>query len=122
MFNFFKKASTPNSIEMNVAGVNPETDNEFMFYEFICRTPNYLLEPWIQKAKAVGYKIRPKYEQAVYQKLTTNSFTNPHTFPEYFQNQFDYIAIDFETANNSRLSACAIGLNFVKDSKVVHSA
>ncbi len=65
MFNFFKKSLTPNNIEMNVAGVNPETDNEFMFYEFICRTPNYLLEPWMQKAKAVGYKIRPKYEQAV---------------------------------------------------------
>ena len=107
---------------MNVAGVNPETDNEFMFYEFICRTPNYLLEPWMQKAKSVGYKIRPKYEQALYQKLTTNSFANPHSFPEYFQNQFDYIAIDFETANNSRLSACAIGLNFVKDNKVVHSS
>ena len=122
MFNFFKKTSAPKNIEMNVAGVNPETDNEFMFYEFICRTPNYLLEPWIQKAKAVGYKIKPKYEQAIHQKLTTNSFTNPHTFPEYFQNQFDYIAIDFETANNSRLSACAIGLNFVKDSKVVHSS
>ena len=107
---------------MNVAGVHPETENEFMFYEFVCKTPNYILEPWIQKAKAVGYKIKPKYEQAVYQKLKTNSFTNPHTFSEYFQNQFDYIAIDFETANNSRLSACAIGLNFVKDSKVVHSS
>jgi DNA polymerase III subunit epsilon len=109
-------------MEMNIAGVNPETDNEFMFYEFICRTPNYLLEPWIQKAKSVGYKIRPNFEQAVSQKLATNSFTNPHTFPEYFQNQFDYIAIDFETANNSRLSACAIGLNFVKNNKVVHSS
>jgi DNA polymerase-3 subunit epsilon len=107
---------------MNVAGVNPETDNEFMFYEFICRTPNYLLEPWIQKAKSVGYKIRPKYEQAVYQKLSTNSFSNPHKFPEYFESRFDYIAIDFETCNNSRLSACAIGLNFVKNNTVVHSS
>jgi DNA polymerase-3 subunit epsilon len=122
MFNFFKKSSTPNNIEMNVSGVNPETDNEFMFYEFICRTPNYLLEPWIKKSKEVGYRIRPAYEKAVYQKLTTNSFTNPHKFPEYFQSKFDYIAIDFETANNSRLSACAIGLNFVKANKVVHSS
>jgi len=122
MFNFFKKTSQRNNISMNVSGVNPETDNEFMFYEFVCRTPNYILEPWIQKAKAVGYKIRPKYEQAVFQKLKTNSFTNPYTFPEYFQNKFDYIAIDFETANNNRLSACAIGLNFVKDNKVVHSS
>lgn len=122
MFNFFKKNSKQNNIQMNVTGVNPETDNEFMFYEFISKTPNYILEPWIQKAKAVGYKIKPKYEQAVIQKLTTNSFRNPHTFPEYFQNQFDYIAIDFETANNSRVSACAIGLNFVKGNKVVHSS
>jgi len=122
MFNFFKKSSTPSNIEMNVSGVNPETDNEFMFYEFICRTPNYLLEPWIKKSKEVGYRIRPAYEKAVYQKLTANSFTNPHKFPEYFQSKFDYIAIDFETANNSRLSACAIGLNFVKANKVVHSS
>ena len=102
---------------MNISGVNPETDNEFLFYEFVCNTPNYILEPWIKKAKEVGYKIKPNYEQAVYEKLSHNSFINPFTFPEYFESKFDYIAIDFETANNNRLSACAIGLNFVKKIK-----
>ena len=106
---------------MNIEGVNPETDNEFKFYEFVRTTTNNLLEPWIKKARAVGYKIRPIYERAINQKLTTNTFINPHKFPEYFENQFDYIAIDFETGNNSRLSACAIGLSFVKDNKSVHS-
>lgn len=123
MFNFFKKtSSTSNNITVNVTGVNPETDNEFMFYEYVCRTLNYILEPWIKKSKEAGYKIKAVYEKAVNQKLATNSFINPHKFPEYFENKFDYIAIDFETANNSRLSACAIGLNFVKENKVVHSA
>ncbi len=84
MFNFFKKSTTPKTIEMNISGINPETDNEFLFYEFICKTPNYILDPWIKKAKEVGYKIRPSYEHAVYQKLTNHTFTNPHKFPEYF--------------------------------------
>ena len=63
MFNIFKKSPRSNDIQMNVSGVNPETDNEFMFYEFICKTPNYILEPWIKKAREVGYKIRPAYEK-----------------------------------------------------------
>ncbi len=122
MFNFFKKISQPDNISMNIAGPNPETDNEFMFYNFVISTPNYILEPWIKKAKTEGYKIRPQYEKAVIQKLSTNTFINPHKFPEYFDNHFDYVAIDFETCNNSRLSACAIGLNFVKGNKIVHSS
>ncbi|HEB12735.1 MAG TPA: exonuclease [Actinobacteria bacterium] len=32
----------------------------------------------------------------------------------------DYVAIDFETANEKRSSACAIGLAVVKDKKIVH--
>lgn len=35
--------------------------------------------------------------------------------------KFDFIAIDFETANGSRLSACAIGLVFIKKDKIVDS-
>ena len=100
---------------MEVSGINPETNNEFLFYNFIENTPNYILEPWLKKAKQVGYKVKPQYEQAILQKLKFNQFKNPHTFPEYFENKFDFIAIDFETANNSRLSACAIGLCFVKN-------
>ena len=44
-----------------------------------------------------------------------------HPFPEYFENKFDFIAIDFETANKNRISACAIGLVFIKDFKIVFS-
>ena len=106
---------------MEVSGINPETNNEFLFYNFIENTPNYILEPWLKKAKQVGYKVKPQYEQAILQKLKFNQFKNPHTFPEYFENKFDFIAIDFETANNSRLSACAIGLCFVKNDTIVYS-
>ena len=115
MFNFFKP-KPKNQIEMEVSGINPETNNEFLFYNFIENTPNYILEPWLKKAKQVGYKVKPQYEQAILQKLKFNQFKNPHTFPEYFENKFDFIAIDFETANNSRLSACAIGLCFLSSS------
>lgn len=121
MFNFFKKKATTQNVEMNVQGVNPETDNEFMFYEFVRTTSDYILEPWVRKAKEVGYKFKPQYELAINQKLTNGEFRNPHRFPEYFLNEFDFIAIDFETANNNRLSACAIGLNFVKNNTIVHS-
>ncbi|HEB12223.1 MAG TPA: exonuclease [Actinobacteria bacterium] len=32
----------------------------------------------------------------------------------------DYVSIDFETANEKRSSACALGLAVVKDNKIVH--
>lgn len=35
--------------------------------------------------------------------------------------KYDFIAIDFETANSSRTSACAIGLAFVRDKQVVET-
>ena len=54
---------------MEVSGINPETNNEFLFYNFIENTPNYILEPWLKKAKQVGYKVKPQYEQAILQKL-----------------------------------------------------
>lgn len=50
MFNFFKP-KPKNQIEMEVSGINPETNNEFLFYNFIENTPNYILEPWLKKAK-----------------------------------------------------------------------
>ncbi|HQW13517.1 MAG TPA: exonuclease domain-containing protein [Niabella sp.] len=120
MFNFFKP-KPKNQIEMEVTGVNPETNNEFLFFNFVENTPNYILEPWLKKAKQVGYKVKPQYEATILQKIKSNQFKNPYTFPEYFQNKFDFIAIDFETANNSRLSACAIGLCFVKNDTIVYS-
>jgi DNA polymerase-3 subunit epsilon len=92
-----------------------------LFYDFIEKTPSYILEPWLIKAKQIGYKVKYQYETAIKQKVKTNEFKNPHKFPEYFNNKFDYIAIDFETANNSRLSACAIGLSFVKNNVIVYS-
>lgn len=121
MFNFLKKLIAPSEELTTVTGVDPQTENEFMFYEFVSTTPSYLLEAWMNKAKEVGYKFKAKYEFAISQKLSTGNFENPHKFPEYFSSTFDYIAIDFETANNNRISACAIGLSFVKNNIVVHS-
>ncbi len=121
MFILFKPKPTQNTIQMNVAGINPETENEFLFYDFVEKTPNYILEPWLKNAKEVGYQIKPNYDLAIIEKLNKQYFKNPYSFPEYFDNSFEYIAIDFETANNNRISACAIGLTFVKNNTIVFS-
>lgn len=125
MFKWFKKISTEkkieNPIEISVSGINPQTENEFLFYDFVEREFTPHLEKWFQKAKETGVKFKPQYEYAIQQKVKFNNFKNPHSFPEYFENKFDFIAIDFETANKNRISACAIGLVFIKDFKIVYS-
>lgn len=122
MFNWFKKEKTiENPIEISVTGINPQTENEFLFYDFVESQYSPHLEKWFEKAKQIGLKFKPQYEYAIQQKVKNNNFKNPHSFPEYFENKFDFIAIDFETANKNRISACAIGLVFIKDFKIVYS-
>lgn len=41
---------------MEVSGINPETNNEFLFYNFIENTPNYILEPWLKKQNKLVIK------------------------------------------------------------------
>lgn len=119
--NWFKNIfESNNSIEVTVEGVNPQTENEYRFFNFVECEPATFLEGWYKKLKQLGYSFKPQYTEAINQKIKTGEFRNPHTFPEYFNSQFDYIAIDFETANNNRISACALGLAFVKDNTFVH--
>ncbi|HET8964450.1 MAG TPA: exonuclease domain-containing protein, partial [Chitinophagales bacterium] len=118
MFNIFKKKEKrSNLIEISVSGVNPKTENEFLFYNFVQYEFPADLEKWYQQAKSKGIVFKPQYENALLQKVKTGEFKNPHSFPEYFGNKFDFIAIDFETANKNRVSACALGLVFVKDDR-----
>lgn len=122
MINWFKKEKAiENPIEISITGINPQTENEFLFYDFVERQYSQHLEKWFEKAKQTGLKFKPQYEYAIQQKVKYNNFKNPHSFPEYFENKFDFIAIDFETANKNRISACAIGLVFIKDFKIVFS-
>jgi DNA polymerase-3 subunit epsilon len=125
MFNWLKKEkikkTIKNPIEISITGINPQTDNEFLFYDFVEREHAPHLEKWFEKVKQLGLKFKPQYEFAIEQKVKFNNFKNPHSFPEYFENKFDFIAIDFETANKNRISACAIGLVFIKDYKIVFS-
>lgn len=123
MFNWFNKRRTKkDSHSITIAGVNPNTDNEFLFYDFVSTTYPPHLKKWFEEVKKNQVQCKPKYELAVKEKLKTGKFRNPHNFPEYFNNQFDYIAIDFETANKNRVSACAIGLVFIKDYRIAHKA
>lgn len=119
--NWFKSLfGISDQVEITVNGVNPQTENEYLFFRFVEREPAAFLEAWYKKAKQLGYSFKPQYIKAINQKIKTGEFRNPHTFPEYFNSQFDYIAIDFETANNNRISACALGLAFVRDNTFVH--
>ncbi|MBL1219175.1 MAG: hypothetical protein D8M59_16985 [Planctomycetes bacterium] len=119
MFNLFKKKEKVNNpIEISVSGVNPQTENEFLFYNFIQYEFPPHLEKWYKQAKSNGIVFKPQYEKALLQKVKMGEFKNPHSFPDYFENKFDFIAIDFETANKNRVSACALGLVFVKDDRI----
>lgn len=125
MFNWFKKRSNTSprdaeKISITIPGVDPRTDNEFRFFEFVEREKPWRLEGWYKEIKSRNIPVKKQYEAAIKDKIQKRVFTNPHKFPDYFNNEFDYIAIDFETANNSRVSACALGLVFIKDYKVAH--
>ncbi len=117
MFNFFRKKK---KTTIKVNGVNPQTDNEYLFYDFVEKEFAFVLKSWLEDMKAKGYIFKPEYERAIREKIKTGYFKNPYNFSEYFENKFDYIAIDFETANENRISACAIGLAFVKDNRLVY--
>ncbi|WP_100630119.1 exonuclease domain-containing protein [Algoriphagus formosus] len=111
---------TKDKINITVDGVNPQTENEFRFFKFVETEPVFFLQKWFDQSKRLGHEFKPQYERAIQEKLRTGEFRNPHKFPEYFNSEFDFIAIDFETANNNRISACAIGLAFVKNDTFVH--
>lgn len=123
MFNWFKKkkenkVETENQMEVSISGVNPQTENEFKFYNFVEMTFAPHLEKWYQQAKLNNVVFKSQYEQAIKQKIKSGEFKNPHSFPEYFGSKFDYISIDFETANKNRISACALGLVFIKNDRI----
>jgi DNA polymerase-3 subunit epsilon len=121
MFNWFKKKEkVENPIEISFTGVNPQTENEFLFYNFVEMSFAPHLKKWYEKAIASGIVFKPNYKRAIIQKISGSEFKNPHSFPEYFNSEFDYIAIDFETANENRISACALGLVFVKNNIIAY--
>lgn len=117
MINWFRKKK---KTKVSIQGVHPQTDNEFKFYEFVAKENPFLLKEWYKVAKRIGLEFKPEYEKAVKVKIKTGEFRNPINFKEYFGLNFDFIAIDFETANAKRISACALGIVFVKNEFIVH--
>ncbi|MDW5288558.1 exonuclease domain-containing protein [Formosa sp. PL04] len=121
MFNLFKKKEKiENPVEITISGINPQTENEFLFYNFVEFQFAPHLEKWYRQAKSNGIVFKTQYENAILEKMKTGEFKNPHNFPEYFENKFDFIAIDFETANKNRVSACALGLVFIKNDRIAY--
>lgn len=116
--NWFKKRNE--KIPVTVSGVHPQTENEFRFYEFVSKEPVTTLKEWYKKVKQENIPFKNEYENAIKQKIKTGNFFNPINFREYFGLDFDFIAIDFETANEKRISACALGIVFVKNDSIVN--
>jgi DNA polymerase III subunit epsilon len=104
-----------------VTGPIPEKTTDFIFYKFVEKQPKYILEPWFKEMQTLGHKFNSDYTNAINIKLETDKFTNHIDFDEFYQKTFDYIAIDFETANEERISACKIGLAFVHNDTLVNS-
>lgn len=122
MFNWFKKKEIiENPIEISVNGINPQTENEFLFYNFVEMTFAPHLQKWYEKGKANGMVFKSQYERAIKQKTATSEFKNPHSFPEYFNNKFDYVGIQFLSATEDILSAYKIGIHYILNEKVVFS-
>jgi len=121
MFNWFKKKEKiENPIEISISGVNPQTENEFLFYNFVQSEYAPYLEKWYQRAKSNGIVFKPQFEQAIKQKLRTGKFKNPHKFPSYFKNGFDFIGIQFLSGTDDVLSAFELGVHFIIDEKIAH--
>jgi DNA polymerase-3 subunit epsilon len=106
-------------INVTVSGPKPETADDYAFYKFVSQKPNFLLKPWYEALKKQGSYFKPEFEAAINMKLTTDKFSNPIDFKTQYGTKMDYIGIDFETANNSRISACALGLTFIKNDTVI---
>lgn len=121
MFNWFKKKEKKeNPIEISVSGINPQTENEFLFYNFVQSEYAPHLEKWYQQAKSNGIVFKPQFEQAIKQKVNTGKFENPHKFPSYFENGFDFIGLQFLSGTDDILSAFELGAHFIIDEKIVH--
>ena len=60
MFNWFKNKNTgiqnnekiENPIEIEIAGINPQTENEFLFYDFVENEFTPHLKKWYKKASS----------------------------------------------------------------------
>ncbi|NCP61431.1 MAG: hypothetical protein GW839_14180 [Flavobacteriales bacterium] len=117
---FKNKEKVENPIEISVSGINPQTENEFLFYNFVQSEYAPHLEKWYQQAKSNGIVFKPQFEQAIKQKVNTGKFENPHKFPSYFKNRFDFIGLQFLSGTDDILSAFELGAHFIIDEKIVH--
>lgn len=121
MFSWFKKKEKiENPIKISVSGINPQTENEFLFYNFVQSEYPPHLERWYNKAKSNGIVFKPQFEKAIKQKVNTGKFNNPHKFPSYFKDGFDFIGLQFSSGTDDILSAFELGAHFIIDEKIVH--
>lgn len=107
-------------IEINITGPIPEKISDYRFYKFVCLKPSYILKAYYDEMVKRGHYFKPEFISAVNEKITTGKFENPINFDGYYNKTFDYISIDFETANSERISACKIGIAFILNDQIVN--
>lgn len=96
----------------------PEFYHEYAIYSFISYYPYDLLKAFYEQID-ISSIYEQKFIDAIKQRIENIEFENPIDFKSEFKNNFDFISIDFETANNKRISACAIGFCLFKNNKII---
>ncbi|WP_271407159.1 exonuclease domain-containing protein [Tenacibaculum soleae] len=91
--------------------------NIYVKQSFLGKILNYKTFTIIIGDEKKVYKVmKPLKDFAKSEKKSSES-----SFSQINEKDIDFIAIDFETANKNRISACAIGVSVVVDSEIVFS-
>ncbi|WPR77962.1 hypothetical protein [Algoriphagus sp. NG3] len=100
--------------------ISPGTENEYLFFKFVEEEPPYFLKYWLDYYQDKGIKIKPQYLKAIKRQIKKEDFTNPHTFPDYFGGEFDFISMAFQLVSVPKEIVCSLGLAFVKNGELVY--
>ena len=100
--------------------ISPDMENEYLFFETVENEPPYSLKHWLYYFKKKCIKFKPHYLKAIKQQIRKGDFKNPHKFPDYFDNEFDFISMAFQFGNSPKEIVCNLGLAFVKNGELVY--
>jgi DNA polymerase-3 subunit epsilon len=104
--------------KVNVEFPHPEKTNDYRFFKFVESTSKVILEPLLPQIKRQGMYLKPEFEAAIKQKISTGEFKNPIDFKEHFGTNFDLIGIQFLKGTDKLLSAFQIGVCYIKDENI----
>lgn len=115
--NMFSKDEPP---FFSVLGISPDMENEYRFFEAVEIEPIFSLKYWLTYYRKQGIEFKPHFLKAVEQKIRKGKFKNPLKFPDYFDNEFDFISMAFLFGNSPKEIVCDLGLAFIKNGELVY--